>query len=155
MISTLDDTIIPTEILRDLTAVEKEAFNASFLDFFGCFEQGKASPQRGGLTLKLAVELLLLCWEQEYQALLVLVLDDKNVGHLFRQNAHAIPGMLFDDVGGRIASPMGKHQQLRLLSRNDVLQFGRPSKWCKWTLGHFALDENRPNVRKDSTFEVL
>jgi hypothetical protein len=84
------------------------------------------------------------------------LLDDKNVGHLSGRTLTRYLECYLTMLVAVSLLPMGKHQQLRLLSRNDVLQFGRPSKWCQVDSRSFALDENEPNVRKDEyTFEVL
>jgi Ca2+-binding EF-hand superfamily protein len=157
------DTIIPTEVLRDLTAVEKEAFNASFLDFFGCFEQGKASLQRGEVDAKeLAVGFCFFCAGNKSTKLAAgfELLDDKNVGYLStEQLTRYLECYLTMLVAVSLLTPMGKHRQLRLLSptRRTAIR-AAVRNGAKWTLGHFLrfLDENEPNVRKDEySFEVF
>jgi Ca2+-binding EF-hand superfamily protein len=157
------DIIIPTEVLRDLTTVEKEAFNASFLDFFGCFEQGKSSLQRGEVDAKeLAVGFCFFCAGNKSTKLAAgfELLDDKNVGHLStEQLTRYLECYLTMLVAVSLLTPMGKHQQLRLLSpkRRAAIRTA-VRNGAKWTLGHFLkfLVENEPSVRKDEyTFEVF
>jgi hypothetical protein len=147
------DTIIPTEVLRDLTAVEKEAFNASFLDFFGCFEQARRlwgevdaqTRQSGSASFLLTRTKVAAGFE---------LLDDKNVGHLSGQLTRYLECYLTMLVAVSLLTPWESISRLRLLSTKRRAVDGRRNG-AKWTLGPLRfLDENEPNVRKDEyTFE--
>jgi len=155
------DSIIPTEVLRDLSKAEREAFYTSFLSFFQCFEESKASLQPGEVDVKeFAVGFCFFCAGNKSTKLAAgfELLHEKRVGGLSKdQLLRYLQCYLTMLVAVSLLTPMGKQQRSLSVERRKAIREA-VRNGATWTLGHFlrSLDKNHASVRKDEySFETF
>ena len=155
------ERIIPKVTRSQWTKDEKEAFDKSFLDFYGCFEV--SDDLAGAVNLKeLAIGMCFFCAGNKSTKLAMgfELLDDQNRGYLTQdQLISYLRSYLLALVALSFFMPIPRHYQGRPITSQRKKSIGAAvDSGARWTLGHFlnSLDPCDLSVSKDQfTFETF